>query len=148
MEWKAGDTAKAIYDIVKISYNETGKPSHRALIIKSGDHFTVNDITDGPCQLMLDIGVAIHSPNLYCICDQCKPTHDVPAKIEKGAQTFLLSSWFVNTKDTIAMVRVMEKRQENPQEKRKKILISNPNIRPNFLPAKYSKQTEKIPTFQ
>jgi len=45
------------------------------------------------------------------------------------------------------LVRAMEKRQENPQEKRKKILISNPTISPNFLPAKKPKETTKTPIF-
>jgi hypothetical protein len=45
------------------------------------------------------------------------------------------------------MVRVMKKRQENPQEKRKKILISNPTISPNFLPAKKPKETIETPIF-
>ncbi len=145
MEWKAGDTAKAIYDIVKISYDETGKPSHRALIIKSGDHFTVNDITDGPCQLMLDIGVAIHSPNLYCICDKCKPTHDVPAKIEKGAQTFLLSSWFVNEKDTNAMIRALRQSAKDPNKHRIQILRYSPIEQGDQLISTKPKETEKIP---
>jgi len=147
MEWTKGDTAKAIYDIVRFTYDDSGKPKSRQTIIKAGDHFTVNDIIEGPCQPMLDIGISIPSAHLVCVCDKCKPPHYVPAKIEKGEQTFLLSSWFVNTKDTIALVRAMEKRHENPQEKRKKILISNPTISPNFLPAKKPKETTKTPIF-
>lgn len=147
MDWKKGDTAKAIYEIVRISYDDSGKPNSRQTVIKAGDHFTVNDITEGPCQPMLDVGISISTPNIVCVCDKCKPPHYVPAKIEKGEQTFLLASWFVNTNDTIAMVQAMENRHNNPEEKRKKLLISNPTITPNFLPAKKPKVTKKVPTF-
>lgn len=141
MKWKQGDTAKALHNIVIYTFDELGKPKSRQTLINAGNHFTVNDITDGPCQLMLDIGVLIQSPNLNCVCDKCKPTHEVPAKIEKGEQTFLLSGWFVNTNDRTAMAQALEKSLDNPKEKRRKLLTSNPTITPNFLPAKKPKET-------
>ena len=45
------------------------------------------------------------------------------------------------------MVQALENRHNNPEEKRKKLLISNPTITPNLLPAKKPKVTKKVPTF-
>jgi len=149
MEWKTGDTAKALYDIFLEKFIPGSQPHSLEQVVYKGESYLVNDVAKVTCQVVLDIGISIDDSKLVlCHCSKCKPSHDVQAQFPGKKETYLLKSWFVNEKDTNAMIRALRESAKDQNKHRIQILRYSPIEEGDPLISTKPKETEKIPTFQ
>lgn len=81
MEWKAGDTAKALYDIFLEKFIPGSQRHSLEQVVYKDESYHVNDVAKVKCQVVLGIGITIDNSKLVlCHCSKCKPSHDVQAQ--------------------------------------------------------------------
>ena len=69
---------------------------------------------------------------VYCICCKCKPSHEIPAQLNKGQKLFLISRWFVKDNgDADALQRALEDAKNDPLQKRH-LFLRNPLTSPEI----------------
>lgn len=108
----------------------------------------VNDVAKVKCQVVLDIGITIDDSKLVlCHCSKCKPPHDVQAQFPGKKETYLLSSWFVNEKDTNAMIRAIRESAKDQNKHRIQILRYSPIEQGEPLTSTKPKETIETPIF-
>jgi hypothetical protein len=148
MEWKAGDVAKALYDIYLEKFIPGSQRHTLEQVVYKDESYHVNDVAKVKCQVVIDIGITIDDSKLVlCHCSKCKPSHDVQAQFPGKTETYLLSSWFVNEKDTNAMIRALRQSAKDPNKHRIQILRYSPIEQGDPLISTKPKETEKIPVF-
>jgi hypothetical protein len=69
---------------------------------------------------------------VYCICCKCKPSHEIPAQLNKGQNLFLISRWFVKDNgDADALQSALEDAKKDPLQKRQ-LFLRNPLTSPEI----------------
>ena len=148
MEWKTVDTAKALYDIFLEKFIPGSQRHSLEQVVYKGESYLVNDVAMVKCQVVLDIGITIDDSKLVlCHCSKCKPSHDVQAQFPEKKETYLLSSWFVNEKDTNAMIRALRQSAKDPNKHRIQILRYSPIEQGEPLTSTKPKETIETPIF-
>lgn len=92
MNWKVGDTAVALYNIVQ-SLNPDSEPILR---IPAGEKFKVLSVTETELHPLLDIGFRKNTKDFKytLVCNVCRPIHRLPITETTTDQIFMLSFWF------------------------------------------------------
>jgi hypothetical protein len=92
MNWKVGDTAVSLYNIVHILSPDT----EPILKIPAGEKFKVKSVIYNELHPLLDLGFRKNSKDFkYALgCNVCRPFHKLVMTESTTDQIFMLSFWF------------------------------------------------------